>query len=109
MYAEDWLLDTENKLETVGCNDEEKVHYAVHQLIGLAAAWWVNFKAIQPVGGVITWELFKQKFREAHVPTSIVELMKKEFENLSQGNMYVLKYMGEFNRLSRYAKEEVDT
>lgn len=48
MDAEDWLLDTESKLETVGCNNQEKLRYAVHQLTGPAAAWWVNYKAVQP-------------------------------------------------------------
>ena len=43
------------------------------------------------------------------MPASVVELKAKEFENLTQGNMSVVRYVHEFNRLSRYAKEEVNT
>jgi hypothetical protein len=39
MDAEDWLLDTERKLNTVNCNDGEKVRYAMHLLCGPAASW----------------------------------------------------------------------
>jgi hypothetical protein len=109
MDAEDWLSDTERKLETVGCNDEEKVRYAVHQLTGPAAAWWVNFKAVQIAGTVINWAMFKEKFREAHVPSSIVALKRKEFRSLTQGNMNVTRYVDQFNILSRYAPQDVDT
>ncbi len=40
MDAEDWLADTERKLKTVGCNDEEKLRYATHLLTGPVASWW---------------------------------------------------------------------
>ena len=48
MDAEDWLCDTERKLRTIGCNDEEKVRYATYLLTGPAASWWVNTVAIYP-------------------------------------------------------------
>ncbi|KAK1620720.1 hypothetical protein QYE76_026237 [Lolium multiflorum] len=46
MDAEDWLMDTERKLNTVGCNDLEKVRYATHLLCGPAASWWDNIVAV---------------------------------------------------------------
>ncbi|KAK1678935.1 hypothetical protein QYE76_039783 [Lolium multiflorum] len=83
MDAEDWLMDTERKLNTVGCNDgEEKV---------------------------FTWEEFKRKFRESNVPESIVELKRREFESLEQKDNAILTYVREFSKLSRYAVEEVNT
>ncbi|KAK1660763.1 hypothetical protein QYE76_048922 [Lolium multiflorum] len=48
MDAEDWLMDTERKLNTVGCNDLEKVRYATHLLCGPAASWWDNIVAVYP-------------------------------------------------------------
>ncbi|KAK1606928.1 hypothetical protein QYE76_030601 [Lolium multiflorum] len=80
MDAEDWLMDTERKLNTVGCNDLEKV---------------------------FTWEEFKRKFRESNVPESIVELKRREFESLEQKDKAILTYV--FSKLSRYAVEEVNT
>ncbi|KAK1601637.1 hypothetical protein QYE76_026939 [Lolium multiflorum] len=81
MDAEDWLMDTERKLN-VGCNDLEKV---------------------------FTWEEFKRKFRESNVPESIVELKRREFESLEQKDKAILTYVREFSGLSRYAMEEVNT
>ena len=97
MDAEDWVADTERKLNTVGCCDEEKVRYATHLLTGPAASWWEAIVATLPADHVVTWEEFKKRFREAHVPESIMELKRREFENLRQ------------NELSRYALDEVDT
>jgi hypothetical protein len=52
MDAEDWLLDIERKLNTMSCNDSEKLSYATHLLCGPAAAWWDNIVAIHPPGRV---------------------------------------------------------
>ncbi|KAK1678158.1 hypothetical protein QYE76_039006 [Lolium multiflorum] len=109
MDAEDWLMDTERKLNTVGCNDQEKVRYATHLLCGPAASWWDNIVAIYPAGKVFTWEEFARKFRESNVPESIVELKRREFESLEQKDKAILTYVREFSKLSRYAVEEVNT
>jgi hypothetical protein len=108
MGAEDWLLDTERKLNTVSCNDSEKLRYATHLLCGPAVAWWDNIVAIHPLGRVFTWEEFKKKFREANVPKSIMELKRREFENLMQNDKSIMKYVREFSLLSCYASEDVN-
>ncbi|KAK1616582.1 hypothetical protein QYE76_022099 [Lolium multiflorum] len=109
MDAEDWLMDTERKLNTVGCSDQEKVRYATHLLCGPAASWWDNIVAVYPAEKVFTWEEFKRKFRESNVPESIVELKRREFESLEQKDKDILTYVREFSGLSRYAAEEVNT
>jgi hypothetical protein len=109
MDVEDWLLDTERKLNTVNCNDGEKVRYATHLLCGPAAAWWDNIVAIHLPGRVFTWEEFKRKFREANVPESIMELKRREFENLERKDKTIMRYVKEFTLLSRYASDEVNT
>ncbi|KAK1632239.1 hypothetical protein QYE76_006554 [Lolium multiflorum] len=109
MDAEDWLMDTERKLNTVGCNDQEKVRYATHLLCGPAASWWDNIVAVYPAGKVFTWEEFARKFRESNVPESIVELKRREFESLKQKDKAILTYVREFSKLSRYAVDEVNT
>ena len=65
--------------------------------------------AIQNPGTTITWEQFNEKFRETHVPESIMELKRREFENLRQNDMPVLRYVRDFSILSLYATDEVDT
>jgi hypothetical protein len=109
MDAEDWLMDTERKLKAVGANDEEKVHYAVHLLSGPAASWWDNEVTLQLPKKVFSWEEFKEKFRTFHVPESLVELKRREFEDLKQGSSSMMSYIKEFTRLSRYASDEVST
>jgi hypothetical protein len=98
MEAEDWLLDTERKLNTVNCNDSEKLRYATYLLCGPTAAWWDNIVAIHPLGRVFTWDEFKRKFREANVPESNMELKDKT----------IMRYVKEFTLLSRYASDVVN-
>jgi hypothetical protein len=109
MDAEDWLRDTERKLNTIGCSDDEKLRYATYLLSGPAIAWWENLLAIQPPRIGITWTQFKQRFRETHVPDSVMELKRREFENLKQNDSPVMRYVREFSVLSCYATDEVDT
>ncbi|KAK1649370.1 hypothetical protein QYE76_067175 [Lolium multiflorum] len=96
MDAEDWLMDTERKLNTVGCNDLEKVRYATHMLCGPAASWWDNIVAVYPSDKVFTWDEFKRKLRESNVPESIVELKRREFESIEQKDKAILTYVGSF-------------
>jgi hypothetical protein len=63
----------------------------------------------QPVEHIVSWEEFKNKFRESQVPESILEFKGREFEILQQNDLSVCKYVGEFDRLARYAVEEVNT
>jgi hypothetical protein len=109
MDVEDWLMDTERKLKAVGASDAEKVRYAVHLLSGPAASWWDNEVTLQLPEKVFSWEEFKEKFRTFHVPESIVELKRREFEDLKQGSSSMMSYIKEFTRLSRYASDEVST
>ena len=55
MDAEDWLMDTERKLKTVGCNDEEKLRYATFLLSGSAANSWENQLAMHTPEELFTW------------------------------------------------------
>ena len=54
----------------------------------------------------ITWDDFKEGFRGAHIPKSIMKIKKREFDDLKQRNMTVSDYNSQFTLLSRYANEE---
>ena len=95
--------------EHCGMFYRRKLRYATYLLTGPAASWWEAVLASQPTGYVVTWEEFKKRFREAHVPESIMELKRREFENLRQHESSIGRYVNLFNTLSRYALEEVDT
>jgi hypothetical protein len=70
---------------------------------------WDNIVAIHPPGRVFTWDEFKRKFREANVPESIMELKRREFDNLEQKDKTIMRYVKEFTLLSRYATDAVNT
>nr|ABF97995.1 retrotransposon protein, putative, Ty3-gypsy subclass [Oryza sativa Japonica Group] len=105
--ALDWLHAVGKKLDTVRCNNEEKVIFAAHQLQGPASLWWDHFQATQPEGQPITWARFTAAFRRTHVPAGVMALKRREFRELKQGNRSVMEYLHEFNNLARYAPEDV--
>lgn len=109
LEADDWLRTIERKLIITQCADNEKVLYASNQLEGASSAWWDNLCAMQPVSSVPSWDEFRIAFCEAHVPSSIMSIKRREFLALKQDNKSVLEYLREFNRLARYAPNDVST
>jgi hypothetical protein len=57
----------------------------------------------------INWPEFRAAFCAHHVPQGVIQLNKKEFQDLKQGSMSVNEYVTKFTQLSRYAPPEVDT
>ncbi|KAE8817929.1 hypothetical protein D1007_04281 [Hordeum vulgare] len=69
--ADDWIHTIADLLALVKCTDDnKKVLYATHRLGGTAKAWWDGFQ-IMRAGQVITWAVFKDGFRAAHIPFAI--------------------------------------
>ena len=108
IVADDWLRRIGRELTTAGCTDAEKVRFAAHQLDGPAASWWENYTTTFPIANV-TWDQFQQAFRTAHVSTGAMQMKKREFRNLRQGNRTVAQYVDEFSKLSWYAPDDVAT
>nr|CAH66095.1 OSIGBa0114I04.2 [Oryza sativa] len=105
--AGDWLHAIEKKLDLLQCTDQEKVSFASHQLHGPASEWWDHFRLNRTTAEPITWIEFTAAFRKTHIPSGVVSLKKKEFRSLTQGSRSVTEYLHEFNRLARYAPEDV--
>ena len=108
IVVDDWLRKIGRELITAGCTDAEKVHFAAHQLDGPAASWSENYAVTYPIA-TVTWDQFQQAFRTAHISTRAMNLKKREFRNLRQGNRIVAQYADEFRKLSRYAPDDVAT
>ena len=79
-----------------------------HLLEGPAADWWDSYQITYHVE-VMTWDLFQEGFRAAHISSGVMKLKKEEFLDLRQGDRNVTEYMNEFNNLACYAPEEIDT
>jgi hypothetical protein len=43
--VDDWLRMIKRKLEAIGCQENQLVQLAAHQLSGMALAWWDTFNA----------------------------------------------------------------
>src|SRR3954462_10277277 len=106
IVAGDWLRSVNRNLDTVGCTEAERVRFASHLLEGPAAAWWDNYLVTYPID-TITWAQFQTAFRAAHVSAGAISLKKKEFRSVRQGGRSVTEYVEEFNKLSRYAPDDV--
>src|SRR5512144_1137568 len=61
------------------------------------------------LGTEVTWAEFYRSFRKAQVLDGVVAQKKREFRALHQGNRTVTEYLHDFNRLARYAPEDVRT
>jgi hypothetical protein len=109
MDAEDWLRKVERELHTAQCDDREKVLYGPCMLRGAAQSWWESYLATHANPDAITWEEFRDSFRQYHVPAGLMTVKKEEFLALKQGPMFVSEYRYKFLQLSRYAPEDVNT
>ena len=56
---------------------------------------------------MVTWDDFRQDFKAHHIPQSVVESKREEFRNLKQGGLFVYQYNIVFQRLTRFAKQDV--
>jgi hypothetical protein len=96
-------------LDTIEAQEAERVRFAAHQLEGPAAEWWDNYQITYPDVNAITWNQFQQAFRTTHVADGIIQLKRREFHDLRQGSHSVTKYGEIFNKLARYAPDDVST
>jgi hypothetical protein len=109
MDAEDWLRTVERELHTAQCDDREKVLYGPRLLRGAAQSWWESYLATHANPNTITWEEFRDSFRQYHVPIGLMTVKEEEFLALKQGSMSVSEYRDRFLQLSCYALEDVNT
>jgi hypothetical protein len=109
MDAEDWLRTVERELHIAQCDDREKVLYGSRLLRGAYQSWWESYLATHANPDTITWEEFRDNFRQYHVPVGLMIVKKEESLALKQGPMSVSEYRHRFLQLSRYAPEDAST
>src|SRR3954470_13933570 len=107
--VDDWLRSIERKLQAGHVADGDKVNYVAYHLEGTTSSWWENYLNMRPAGPPTTYNEFCTAFREHHIPKGPMDRKHEEFCNLTQGRRTVDEYSREFNRLARYATEEVST
>jgi hypothetical protein len=92
MDAEDWLCTVEWELHIAQCDDREKVLYGPRLLRGAAQSCWESYLATHANLDTITWEEFRDNFRQYHVPAGLMTVKKEEFLALKRGPMLVSEY-----------------
>jgi hypothetical protein len=109
LAADAWIRAIEAKFSvfTLPCSEERKASSAL-QLRGAALIWWENFKTMIPAGHQITWDEFKQAFKEHHIPKGLMDRKMKELLALKQGSDTVYEYAKKFNALCQYGGHHVD-
>ena len=106
--AEDWLRTLENMFHYSRVSEEEKVMCASFLLRGSAGHWWDTMKSIEDIT-VITWDRFKDLFRNKYFTAPVRVMKMNEFIQLRQGTMTVGEYIRKFEQLSRFATHMVNT
>jgi hypothetical protein len=106
MDAEDWLADMKKHFVSSNVRPKDFVRFATFHLKDQAADWWQPYKDSRE-GQVIAWDVFCKDFRAGYIHTSAVEGMCEKFRNLKQGTLVVYQYNSKFQRLARYAKQDV--
>jgi hypothetical protein len=109
MDAEDWLRTVERELHTAQCDDREKVLYGPRMLRGAAQSWRESYLATHANPDTITWEEFRDSFRQYHVPAGLMTLKKEEFLALKGQCLLVNTRIGFCNCLAMLLKMSTPT
>ena len=107
--ADDWLRDIAHEMESAGVAQADRVTFAAYFLKGPAAQWSDSHKHTLAEGAVVNWQEFQTAFRGHHIPQGIMDRMKREFHELTQGKDTVDAYRRKFLDMSRYAPDDVST
>jgi hypothetical protein len=79
LQVDDWIKMVEKILNIIQRTDREKVLYASGRLEGTTVDWWDAYTAAHVTPNTITWQEFRNKFREQHIPKGLMKLKKQEF------------------------------
>ncbi|XP_070029951.1 uncharacterized protein [Nicotiana sylvestris] len=92
------MLHTTDILETSG------VLFTTFQFSGASFTWWEAYERRRPVGAPpLIWHQFLILFLEKYVLHSHREELRRQFEQLHQGDMTVSQYEIRFSELARHA------
>lgn len=111
LIAERWVRALEKIFGFLQCTDKEMVTCALYQLVDDADFWWESVRRTisEADWELFTWEDFKMILYQKYIPAHYQHEKANEFWNLKQSNKSVAEYDLQFNRLSRYAPQTVDT
>ncbi|GFY92626.1 hypothetical protein Acr_08g0010220 [Actinidia rufa] len=125
LVANHWLAEIRKLFNVLVINDDNmRVHLVACQLSGEANEWWESVLAARrdarrvaraaenveaPDIENLTWAEFEKMFENQYFPESYREQLRDKFEKFEQGNMTLSEYITQYQALSRFAPELVNT
>jgi hypothetical protein len=102
--AEAWLENMALCFALWNYTSNMKVHMVVFQLKGSTLLWLKTLLSqLNMVVEDVSWEMFKEWFRERYLSEEFIERHLNEFKSLRQGGRTVLEYEAHFMELLWYA------
>jgi hypothetical protein len=104
-----WIAEVEGAFRTSFCPPEAKVRFATNLLRGSGKDWWGLIVRSRTEAEIeaMTWDGFKELFREQYVPQIEVERITGEFLNLVQTTESVNEITDKFLEKSLFCPEYV--
>src|SRR4051812_27718073 len=78
LEADDWLAEIKNHFTANAVRPEDYVTFAMFQLQGVVGSWYSTYKENKG-DAEITWDEFVADFRDAHIPSGLIERKYEEF------------------------------
>ena len=109
MMADHWCRQIEKVLEAMDItSDTTKIRLAVFQLEGESQVWWDWVKTSRDLEAM-TWVELHELFMGKYFSVTARYAKAQEFLELKQGAMTLIKYVGRFTELARFANDYVAT
>ena len=109
MVADHWFRQVEKMLEAMEITfDAIKIRLAAFQLEGESQVWWDWIKTSRDLEAMI-WEEFHDLFMRKYFPPTSRHAKAREFLELKQGIMTVMKYVAKFTELAHFSDDYVAT
>ncbi|MDQ4222838.1 retrotransposon gag domain-containing protein, partial [Pseudomonas aeruginosa] len=106
--AQSWLCSCGKILNKLNIEDEQRRLLASWQLQEGALSWWESVIRNEPEEE-ISWERFKEVFKEQYIHEAGGSFVYKKFLNLKQEEMSVEEYLRRFDELSFFGPDLIDT
>jgi hypothetical protein len=71
--------------------------------------WWANYTTTRPTDYQVSWAEFCDAFHAHYIPAGVMRKKRQEFMDLKLGGRSVHDYSKQFNHLTQYAPDQVDT
>ncbi|XP_023747807.1 uncharacterized protein LOC111896008 [Lactuca sativa] len=102
-----WLLDVEGCFFTYSCPTDQKVRCALNWLRSRAKDWWRLMRGsyTDDQRAAVTWEQFRDMFRDRYIPRVEHDRLSQEFLELRQGTETVTEVTCMFTERAMFCPE----